>query len=273
MSIYHTVYQTTNIVNNKIYVGVHSTSDPYDSYLGSGVAIKRAIEKYGKHNFTKEILAIYESSADAYQKEFEIVNSDFISRPDTYNQTIGGNGGWNHVHNEQTQMLARQNIRKFYNSKKGKSIIKALAKRNRGLPSPLKGTKNLISNETRQKLSIAKRDRVWINNGISQKTIHINENVPNGWSRGRLPSITQPKGKSYMIGNSLDGYITVCNLKQWCLDNHYTYRTVFGRIGKGIPNESYKFYTKNVTDIEFLSRNEIIRMELGVGFEPTNKFL
>ena len=33
------VYQTTNLINNKIYVGVHQTSDPdsFDGYLGNGI--------------------------------------------------------------------------------------------------------------------------------------------------------------------------------------------------------------------------------------------
>ena len=44
------IYKTTCLINNKIYIGQHCT-DAEDGYLGSGDLIKKAILKYGKHNF------------------------------------------------------------------------------------------------------------------------------------------------------------------------------------------------------------------------------
>ena len=41
----YTVYKIVNLTNEKYYIGVHKTSDPNDSYYGSGVAIKKAIKK------------------------------------------------------------------------------------------------------------------------------------------------------------------------------------------------------------------------------------
>lgn len=48
------VYLTTNLINNKKYIGSHYSST--DDYLGSGVLISKAIKKYGKKNFSKIIL-------------------------------------------------------------------------------------------------------------------------------------------------------------------------------------------------------------------------
>lgn len=63
----YTLYKTTNILNNKIYIGVHGTSDlENDPYLGSGDAIKSTVKKYGKTNFNKEILLKYDNPKEAY---------------------------------------------------------------------------------------------------------------------------------------------------------------------------------------------------------------
>jgi hypothetical protein len=42
------IYKITNIVNDKIYIGKHQTENINDTYFGSGVALERAIKKYGK---------------------------------------------------------------------------------------------------------------------------------------------------------------------------------------------------------------------------------
>lgn len=86
----YTVYKTTNLVNSKIYVGVHKTDNPNDSYLGSGVYIKEAIKLYGKKSFKKEILATFDNAEEAYKFESEYVNIEFVKRDDTYNLVCGG---------------------------------------------------------------------------------------------------------------------------------------------------------------------------------------
>lgn len=87
---YHTVYRVRNKINNKIYVGIHSTNDLNDNYLGSGGAINSAIKKYGREAFEKEILFVYDTEDKSLAKETEIVNEDFIKRSDVYNICLGG---------------------------------------------------------------------------------------------------------------------------------------------------------------------------------------
>lgn len=86
----YTVYKITNTLNGRYYIGVHKTNNPYDKYYGSGIIIKDAIRKYGKTNFSKEILFIFNNKDDAYNKEKELVNSTSLKDPLIYNIQEGG---------------------------------------------------------------------------------------------------------------------------------------------------------------------------------------
>lgn len=102
------VYCTTNIINNKIYIGVHETENPeiFDGYIGCGAYINRpstyercksrlhyAIKKYGVNNFKRQTLAIFDNEEDAYLLECSIVNEEFLKRTDVYNTALGGSNG------------------------------------------------------------------------------------------------------------------------------------------------------------------------------------
>lgn len=90
----YTIYKITNNINGKYYIGVHKTNNPNDNYYGSGTAIKKAIKKYGKENFSKKVLYIFEFKQDAYLMESKIVD---INDPNSYNEKEGGIGGWDYV--------------------------------------------------------------------------------------------------------------------------------------------------------------------------------
>ena len=99
------VYETTNLINNKIYIGVHHTTTPYefDSYLGCGVlstqpctyqyaktAFQFAVKKYGPKNFRRRTLAVFNTLEEAFELERLLVNEEFVAREDTYNMILGG---------------------------------------------------------------------------------------------------------------------------------------------------------------------------------------
>ena len=88
------VYKTTNLVNNKIYIGAHKAKgeDKFGGYYGCGVNInfpasyknpktlfQKAIVEYGFDNFKREILYVFNTAEEAYSKEKELVNIDFIN--------------------------------------------------------------------------------------------------------------------------------------------------------------------------------------------------
>lgn len=91
--MYYTIYKITNTINKKVYVGKHQTLNINDNYLGSGRNITAAIKKYGKENFVKEILFVYNNEDEMNSKEKELITEEFVGRTDTYNIGIGGQGG------------------------------------------------------------------------------------------------------------------------------------------------------------------------------------
>lgn len=88
---YYYVYKTINDINDKEYIGFHSTDDLDDGYLGSGKLLRLAIEKYGIEHFHKTILKMFYNKKDAEDYEQELVNREYVERDDTYNISLGGN--------------------------------------------------------------------------------------------------------------------------------------------------------------------------------------
>jgi group I intron endonuclease len=84
------VYKTKNLINEKCYVGSDFNNDP--RYLGSGVALKSAIKKYGKENFKKEVVAwCYAREHLNFLEKFYIIFFE-TKFPKGYNLTDGGDG-------------------------------------------------------------------------------------------------------------------------------------------------------------------------------------
>lgn len=90
---YHFIYKTTNLINNKYYIGMHSTNVIDDGYLGSGTRLTRAIRKYGKENFRREILEYLPNRNELALRESEIVTSDIVLDELCMNLKPGGFGG------------------------------------------------------------------------------------------------------------------------------------------------------------------------------------
>lgn len=99
------VYQTINLINNYIYIGVHKTENPevFDGYYGCGCSLSKhyyiehpktafqlALRTYGVKNFRRTVLGVYDTLQEALDTESCLVTTEFISRSDTYNMALGG---------------------------------------------------------------------------------------------------------------------------------------------------------------------------------------
>lgn len=91
--MYHYIYKTTCVITGRYYLGMHTSEDMNDSYLGSGTILRKSIKKYGRENHIKEIICYCESRKTLQDKERELINESLLSDPLCMNLKIGGEGG------------------------------------------------------------------------------------------------------------------------------------------------------------------------------------
>lgn len=205
------IYETTNLLNGKKYRGAHKTDDLNDDYFGSGTLIDFALRKYGKQNFTREILEFCDSVEHMYEREQHYVNKEWVDREDTYNLRLGGLGG----------DLCEEVIAKISNT---------LKERYRNQPHHLKGklpwnanktgvqtawnkgiSTGPMSDEEKIKRSNTLKDRYAILDHPTKGIRYKRKNIPPAWNKGKILQ----KFPCPHCGKLADK----SNLKQWHLDN------------------------------------------------------
>lgn len=94
--MYGFIYKTTNNVNGKMYIGkrTYDKDGKWETYLGSGTLLKRALKKYGKDNFSRTILQECEDLSELNSSEkYWIDYYDATKNDMFYNISGGGDGG------------------------------------------------------------------------------------------------------------------------------------------------------------------------------------
>lgn len=87
---FHFLYRTVCLVTGRWYIGIHSTDDMGDGYLGSGRQVSNSIRKHGKENHTREIIELCPSRAFLCEREECVVTHEMISDPLCMNLIKGG---------------------------------------------------------------------------------------------------------------------------------------------------------------------------------------
>lgn len=106
--MFHYLYKTTCLVTDKYYIGVHSTGNLYDGYLGSGLKLIRSVNAYGIDNHDRVWLEFFNSATEAFTREAEMVTQKLIdSDSQCMNLKPGGLGGFSSIaHGEKAQKAA-----------------------------------------------------------------------------------------------------------------------------------------------------------------------
>lgn len=194
--MFYYVYQVTNKKNLKVYIGKRCHKFPdRDQYMGSGSQIKSAIKKYGKDNFEKIILKVFNTDNEAAAFESSLVTKEFVGSPNSYNMHEGGHGGFAHVNNNDAYLEAKR--RGGRNSPIGKGVVYDSPTRFK------KGDERTILNsskggKSRSKESLSKMatkmsgsgnqnfGKHWYNNGKKNFLLLDSEAKKNNLSRGRI---------------------------------------------------------------------------------------
>lgn len=205
-----------------IYVGHHTTFNLNDKYLGSGREIKKAIIEFGRENFRKEILFIFDTLDDMVKRESEIVTDEFRKREDTYNLALGGGcfGMLGVKLSKETcekmsksrtgkkRIFTPEHCENLSKSKKGKShsaesnARRSATQQGRIGKPPSEETKLKIRETKkanpyiatpaqRQKISNSGKDRIWISNTELKKTkmvkpVELEKYLNAGWIKCRM---------------------------------------------------------------------------------------
>jgi len=165
------VYVITNIINNKKYIGSSRKENIDPHYFGSGRLIKNALLKYGKENFTRDIL--WEGNEDARIMEtywLEYFNA--ASNTMFYNITNDARGNSSHTENAKKSVSEKLTGRKF-----SKETCNKISNAKLGKPNSKKGK----SDGPKPGVSTAHKGRISPNKGNAIIQYDLQGNIVQEW--------------------------------------------------------------------------------------------
>lgn len=198
---FYIIYLLTNKVNGKMYIGQHGTNNINDGYMGSGIAIRKAIREFGKDNFTKEILCFCKDRYEASEKEIEYIK-EYGTYKNGYNVAKGGEGALG-VKQTDLQRKANSERMKRYNKEHPELIAKLseMARQRTGSKNPFYGHK--LSQEH---IDLLRRTRIAAITGANNPSAKVVVCIETGEIFGTAKSGAQKMGNS----NDPSQIIKVC---------------------------------------------------------------
>jgi hypothetical protein len=203
---YHFTYKTTNLINGRYYLGMHSTNRIDDGYLGSGKRLYYELNKYGRDNFKFEILKQFSSREELVQAEISLIDEKVLKDQNCLNLKQGGTGGNVGKGEEHLGGDCWAAANRYWNTEEGKKrkpeIGRQAQKRQveKGLHKTWKDTYSWKGKkhtpETIEKMKESKKNQgkgiensqygtCWITDEYSNKKIYKGDHIPEGWRLGR----------------------------------------------------------------------------------------
>jgi group I intron endonuclease len=165
-NIFGYIYETTNLVNNKKYIGKKVTDSNSDKYIGSGVLLIKAIKKYGRENFIKKIIDVATNNDELTQKEIYWIDYfNAVKSNQYYNICKGGEGGdwYSNISEEKRLQFIEKCKNRAGNYNHSEETKDKIRKGNKG---------RKFSDESKKLMSIAKKkSRPYARKKILQLTI------------------------------------------------------------------------------------------------------
>lgn len=134
------IYVTTNQINNMKYIGkcIYARKNNWETYMGSGLYLKRAIKKYGLENFTRTILAEANSAEELNAlEEYYILFYKAVESPEYYNVKFTSIGGDVFTTNPNKESIRLQRVQQMsgegnhqYGKVKSQKMIDSVKKAN-----------------------------------------------------------------------------------------------------------------------------------------------
>lgn len=171
-NMYGYIYKTTNLINNKIYVGQHTACKFDNSYFGSGKILKKAISKYGIDNFKCELLEECESLYQLNEKEIYWIKELNCLNPNIgYNIANGGHKlSMSGIHNP---MYGKTNNHSNLTKFKISAALKEYYKKNSGYWKDKHHSK-----ETKLKMSISRKGLKYIRHNEKYQVWNKGKSMP-----------------------------------------------------------------------------------------------
>jgi hypothetical protein len=106
----HYLYKTTCLITNRYYIGMHSTHNLDDGYMGSGKRLRASLRKHGVDNHKKEILEFFESRELLIEAEKKVITEEMVTDNNCMNLIGGGTGGF--ISDEHYNMLGKMSSKR-----------------------------------------------------------------------------------------------------------------------------------------------------------------
>lgn len=182
--MYGYIYETTCIPTGKKYIGMHKwsgdTIDP--DYFGSGIYLVKALDKYGKENFSCKVIEWCKTREELLEKEAYYVSK--FKAPiseEYYNIADGGCGGHSEYYIQPVTQKQLDSLEYGRHLPASDTLKKKLSQIRTGVE---------VSDITREKLRSNQLGRKYINNGEINKCIpevELDNYLNNGWKLGQVP--------------------------------------------------------------------------------------